>query len=191
MISGEGLERRRPLGRRLAAAMAFLAALALAAAPGGAQETADEGVRDAEAEEQPAKDLAFLRDCLDTLAARGAPARVCIEIVARSCASEPGGETTAGAVACEEREKDAWQALLLEAGQSLEQGMSNTERDRFTGAQEAWVAFRDAECAYEASLFEGGSLQDVERTACERRLTAERTIAIHERAADVEERTGE
>ncbi len=180
------LMRRR--GRRIASALGL--AVALAATPARAQENADEGVRDVESEDQAATDVAFLGECLDTLAARNAPARVCIDIVARQCASEPGGETTAGALACEERESDAWLALLNDAAVELEQGMSNTERDRFGEAQDAWSAYRDAQCAYEAALFEDDSLQNVERAACVRRLTATRTISLHERQAEIEERAG-
>jgi uncharacterized protein YecT (DUF1311 family) len=171
--------------------VALAVALAWAAPPAAAQENADEGVRDVETEDQAGADLAFLRQCLETLASRGAPARVCIDIVSRGCASEPGGDTTTGAVACFERERNAWQALMTEAATALEQAMSNTERERFAAAQEAWGAFRDAQCAYESSLFEDGSLAGVERTACERRIIAERTIAIHDRAAYIAEQTGE
>lgn len=175
------------------AALALAAALAWSALPAAAQDNPDEAVGDAETEteDQAAADVAFLRQCLDTLAARGAPSRVCIDIVTRGCASEPGGDTTTGAIVCFERERDAWQALMGEAATALEQAMSNTERERFAAAQEAWGVFRDAQCAYEASLFEGGSLAGVERTACERRIIAERTIAIHDRSAYIAEQNGE
>jgi uncharacterized protein YecT (DUF1311 family) len=177
-------------GRPVAAALGGLGALAVLAAPGVAQESPDEGVRDALTEEQAAQDVAFLRECLETLAARGAPARVCIDIVARDCVSEPGGETSAGALACEERESNAWQALLDEAAGELDRGMSNTERERFAAAQDAWGAYRDAQCAYEGAQLEDEDQPTVERASCVRRLTAERTIGMHERDAEVEERAG-
>lgn len=160
--------------------------------PDAAVEPAPEGdaatAAAVEAEGQAVADTTLVRECLATLSARGAPARVCMDIVTRSCATQPDGDTTAGAAACEERGRYAWSAMLAEASAALEDGMSNTERERFAAAQDAWSAFRDAQCAYEAALFEGDALQGVERTACERRLTAERTIAIHERSAAAEAR---
>jgi uncharacterized protein YecT (DUF1311 family) len=167
-----------------------LCALAMTAAPALGQANVDEGVRDALTEGQAVKDVAFLRECLDTLAARGAPSRVCIDIVARDCVSEPGGETSAGALACEERESNAWQALLDEAAVELDRGMSNAGRESFAGAQDAWAEYRDAQCAFEGALAEDEAFASVERAACVRRLTAERMIALHERDAEIEERGG-
>lgn len=188
--------------RRLPGAQAALLAAALLTALSTTAEAQDEAAPADEnaveealdpavaaaAADQGAKDRLLVGECLETLSARGAPARVCIDIVTRACVSEPGGETTAGAVACEVRERDAWMALLAEATEALDAGMSNTERERFAAARDAWAGFRDAQCAYEAAMFEDGSLQGLEQTACERRLTAERTIALHDRAADMAER---
>lgn len=174
---------------RAAAPACALLALAAAVAPARAQDAPDEGVRQAEDEEQGVKDVAFLRECLDTLAARGAPARACVGLVARQCASEPDGESNAGAIACEQRESDVWQALLEAAEDDLTDGMSNAERASFTSAQDAWLAFRDAQCAFEAALFDAEPAAETERTACMGRLTADRTIALYTREADAEERS--
>ena len=135
-------------------------------------------------------DIAFMRDCLDTLAARGAPARVCVGIVQRMCADEPGAETTAGAAACASREGEVWRMLLDETVASVDASLSNAERETFGRAHDAWSTYRDAECVYEASLYEGGSVANVERAACEGRLTAQRTLGLRERQADVAERMG-
>lgn len=42
-------------------------------------------------------------------------------------------------------------------------------------AQLAWISFRDADCAYAASLFEGGSQEPQVRNDCIARLTRQRT----------------
>ena len=42
-------------------------------------------------------------------------------------------------------------------------------------AQRAWIAFRDAACDAEASLYEGGTFQPVAGTECRTRLTQART----------------
>jgi uncharacterized protein YecT (DUF1311 family) len=41
--------------------------------------------------------------------------------------------------------------------------------------QRAWIAFRDAECAYRAAQFEGGSIAPLIRSSCMAELTRQRT----------------
>ena len=41
--------------------------------------------------------------------------------------------------------------------------------------QLAWLAFRDAECAYRAAQFEGGSIAPLIRSSCMAELTRQRT----------------
>ncbi|MGX5802691.1 lysozyme inhibitor LprI family protein [Bradyrhizobium sp. Arg314] len=45
-------------------------------------------------------------------------------------------------------------------------------------AQRAWIAFRDAECAYSTADSEGGSIHPMEVSQCLTRLTTERTKQI-------------
>ena len=42
-------------------------------------------------------------------------------------------------------------------------------------AQRAWIAFRDAECAFRAAQFEGGSIAPLIRSTCLAELTQQRT----------------
>jgi len=149
---------------------------------------------DEESAAQLAGDVAFMRDCLETLDARGAPSRVCIGLVVRQCGTEPaveeGEETTAGALVCEARESDVWQTMLDETGAVTDAGMSNSDREVFAAAQDAWALFRDAECAYEATLFDSDASAGVEQASCISRLTAERTLALRARNAEIEDRLG-
>jgi uncharacterized protein YecT (DUF1311 family) len=171
-----------------------LAIAALVGAAAVAQDEPADEVESIDADADPDAlfdaDLAFMQECLDTLAARGAPARACMGIVARQCGGSPGAETTAGAIACQSREGDVWSALLDAAVDELSQPMSNAERDAFSDAQDAWRVFRDAQCGYEAALYENGSLAGVERASCESRLTAQRTLDLRTRKQEVEERLG-
>lgn len=45
-------------------------------------------------------------------------------------------------------------------------------------AQRAWIAFRDAECEFQASAVEGGSAQPMVRNGCLAALTRERTEVL-------------
>jgi len=196
---GDARDGRSMMVGALSSVAAGLAAAALLLGGAWAQddaaaETETPATLDEESAAQLAGDVGFMRDCLETLDARGAPSRVCMGLVARQCGSEPaaeeGEETTAGAQACEARENDVWQSLLDETGAASEAGMSNSDREVFAAAQDAWALFRDAECAYEATLFDGEVLAEAERASCISRLTAERTLALRARQADVAERLG-
>ncbi|MBN8955575.1 MAG: DUF1311 domain-containing protein [Rhizobiales bacterium] len=47
-------------------------------------------------------------------------------------------------------------------------------RKLLTASQRAWIAFRDAECAFATSAVEGGSIQPMLRAQCLDALTAKR-----------------
>ena len=48
-------------------------------------------------------------------------------------------------------------------------------KERLPKAQRAWRAFRDANCAFEASSWEGGTGHGITLSACETRMTQHRT----------------
>lgn len=52
--------------------------------------------------------------------------------------------------------------------------LDETERNLFIQAQQAWLKFRDSHCKYEASSYEGGSMQPMVRYYCLAELTAAR-----------------
>ena len=47
-------------------------------------------------------------------------------------------------------------------------------RGKLQTAQRAWLVFRDAHCAFEASAFEGGTMRPMEYSACATNVTKER-----------------
>ena len=51
-------------------------------------------------------------------------------------------------------------------------------RKALVGAQKAWLAFRDAECDFEAAGARGGSIQPMIVAQCRTRLTEARTGAL-------------
>jgi uncharacterized protein YecT (DUF1311 family) len=53
-----------------------------------------------------------------------------------------------------------------------------TARDPVQAAQEKWKEYRDAECDAVAALYEGGSMQPMQRSACIVHLTNERIAEL-------------
>jgi uncharacterized protein YecT (DUF1311 family) len=101
----------------------------------------------------------------------------CKGVVANPCMSEPEGQTTVGMIECQSREGDAWQALLDAhiAGLNAD---DPSRSDELAAAKAAWEVWREAECIYQASEAEGGSLAGVIATDCHADITADRAIAL-------------
>jgi len=52
------------------------------------------------------------------------------------------------------------------------------QHQRLVAAQRAWIAFRDAECAFKTGLAEGGSAYPMLLAQCQAALTEQRTAAL-------------
>ena len=64
---------------------------------------------------------------------------------------------------------------LNQAYQALLPTLEPERRELLRVAQRAWIAFRDAHCAFEESEFAGGSMAPMIESLCVARLTEERT----------------
>lgn len=51
-------------------------------------------------------------------------------------------------------------------------------------AQRAWIVFRDAECTYQASIYEGGSMQPMAYAGCLQSLTEDRIKQLEQAAEE-------
>jgi len=110
----------------------------------------------------------------------------CIGEITRACHRELGdaGDTTAGLVICASREEEAWQALLVQSTDTLRQSETANQRRLLDDALAQGTEWARARCAYEASLYEGGSLARVLAAECLRNTTAERAIDLQRRLRD-------
>lgn len=74
---------------------------------------------------------------------------------------------------------------LNEAYQALVGQLSNNAAslEKLRTAQRAWIDFRDAECAFESSAVEGGSIQPMIQNGCLETLTESRTDQLREHAS--------
>lgn len=114
--------------------------------------------------------------CVAAAGASRAALEGCKGVVAEPCIEQPGGDTTGGMIRCYSAEALAWTAVLDAA---LAQARENEPRAAALGAsQEAWRLWREAECRYQASMYEGGTLAGVIANSCNADLTADRAIAL-------------
>ena len=63
----------------------------------------------------------------------------------------------------------------IEAARRYDASPEGQAEATLRAAQRAWIAYRDAACAAEAALWEGGSAQPMIRSGCLARLTDQRT----------------
>jgi len=130
----------------------------------------------------PAKDVATCVAEADGFAAR----RACVGEVSLACQDQgDGGVTSAGMAMCANRERAQWEALrdaALGALRARESATQIAARDRALTAHAAWS---QARCAYDASLYEGGSMAIYAAAACEMEQTADIALTLHMRAHEL------
>ena len=125
--------------------------------------------------------------CIAAAEGEFAAQRACIGQVNAACqdAEDGGGVTTAGMVTCANRERDEWVDLrdaALSTLRTRESAAQSASRDRALSAHAAWS---QARCAYDASLYEGGSMAIYAAAACEMGQTADIALTLHMRAHDL------
>jgi uncharacterized protein YecT (DUF1311 family) len=142
-----------------------------------------------------AQDLPFsaqiTRSCLANAQAQQGSAQACIGIAAERCMAGPGGSTTVGMGSCLGQEWRFWDDLLNQNYQTVmaqakamdaemrELGSSAaSQAEALRAMQRAWIPFRDAACAYEASTWGGGSGAGPASAACMMELTAAQALRL-------------
>ena len=136
-----------------------------------------------------ALDTAAMESCLKA-AAEPAAKYACIGRAAAACEEKPGGDTTAGMGDCLGAERDWWKARLTDTYDRLEAVHKESDATvadlpevppqapALEAAQKAWLAWREAECAYQQGFFAGGSAAGPAALSCEMTLTAQRAIDL-------------
>lgn len=71
---------------------------------------------------------------------------------------------------------------------ALEALLDKAEKARLAAAEHAWRAYADAECAFEAAPYEGGSLQPTIYGTCRIKLTTARQAELEQQLSDQKER---
>lgn len=116
--------------------------------------------------------------CLAASASREGDA-ACADRLQALCVSEgPAGETTPGLAACGPALARVWDDELNRLWPSALAAQDEAEGERLRAAQRAWIAFRDAECLFEAARWEGGSMGAYAGGFCVAGMTAERVADL-------------
>ncbi|MEM6481754.1 MAG: lysozyme inhibitor LprI family protein [Pseudomonadota bacterium] len=119
---------------------------------------------------------------------------VCIGRSAALCIDTPDGYTTVGMSFCANQEAVYWDNRLNAAYQALsaieaERDAAMAEfgsaapsmSDALRDMQRAWITFRDASCAYEASQWGGGSGTGPAVLSCRMHITGTQALALEAR----------
>ena len=104
--------------------------------------------------------------------------QACKRIVFKPCTQEPDNrESTLGLVMCNDREGEAWNAILK--ARSAELAKRDTYRAKaLADANAAWAKWIEAECFFHREEAQGGSAEGVITTQCLSDLTADRVISL-------------
>lgn len=115
--------------------------------------------------------LCLHREADDATRCLGEYTNACIRL-------SPEGETNAGMIGCTAEEHRAWEGVLATEYRALMEQRGSGPGDALRRSREAWIAARDADCAFSASRFEGGSHAPLEHVSCLRDKTAERVSQL-------------
>ncbi len=103
----------------------------------------------------------------------------CYGVVADPC-QQATKQTTLDIVACMGRETAAWDALLNRWYKELKAPLDEPSAEALRDAQRAWIAFRDADCAFAYTRWGDGSMRNVAGAYCQRDRTAGRAIELRD-----------
>jgi len=103
--------------------------------------------------------------------------RRCIGSVSTPCLNAPDGGTTLGATQCIGLETKAWDAILNRDYRALMGRLDAAQQEKLQKAQRAWIALRDADCAFPIE-FVRGSLSAVMAAECFQAHTADRVLTL-------------
>jgi uncharacterized protein YecT (DUF1311 family) len=97
------------------------------------------------------------------------------------CNDKTAMETTFGQKECAKYEYDLADAELNRVyGQLVSKMADAGETESLKKAQRAWIAFRDAQCDFEAYLNQGGTIYGLVVTGCQTDQTKKRTAELRQ-----------
>jgi uncharacterized protein YecT (DUF1311 family) len=118
-------------------AAAFVAVLALAAAPSV----------EAQTRKATAQESRLIRDCVEQKS-ENHKGEQCIGLVASRCLKKPGGEANLNRADCYRIEQEIWDAVLNETYRELQGDLDEDQKTKALDMQRAWIASRDATCEF-------------------------------------------
>jgi len=102
--------------------------------------------------------------------------------VASRSADDPCGLATTQLEAneCYKAEYLKSDAKLNATYHALRQKLSSQSREKLRNAQLAWIKFRDANCEFVATEYEGGTASSLSRSICLKTMTEKREVELQE-----------
>lgn len=105
----------------------------------------------------------------------------CIGAVSVPCQQQPGGYSTAGMIACTEREWAVWDERLNQAYRAALKGAEPKLSTALRATQRAWLAWRRETCKLPGIENEGGSIVGPLYLGCMMEATARQAIWLGQR----------
>src|SRR5262245_20760522 len=164
-----------------AARTVLSACIALVLAPAAAR------AESAKSEKPNPRDSAAVQSCIKSARAGSQQQERCIGIIADPCAKRPGAESTAGQVACADRELAVWDDILNETFRRLRDKLDEDQKVKLRDMQRAWIDSRDRTCAFYWDYFQG-TMASPMTAFCSNRETARRALFLLGFLADAEGR---
>lgn len=124
-----------------------------------------------------ARDSAAIQDCIKTGGEDTAKAEVCIGRVADPCLERDATRSTADQNACIDREHKVWDDILNETFRRLRDKLDETQKTKLRDMQRAWIASRDASCAFYWDFYRG-TMASPMTAYCQTRETARRALFL-------------
>jgi uncharacterized protein YecT (DUF1311 family) len=128
-----------------------------------------------------ADDVNAIEDCVKTAASAGKPmdaAEVCIGTVSHACLDDTKTKSTAGMVACIDREKIVWDDILNEAYRRLREKLDAGRQEKLRDMQCAWIASRDKTCGFYRDFYQG-TMASPMAASCVNKETARRALFLY------------
>ncbi len=104
--------------------------------------------------------------------------RDCIGVASAACQEEPDGQTTMGMASCTMRETAWWDEMLNHNYTTLQNTLDAETFAALRTAQRAWMDFRDAECDFQYTYWQEGTIRSLYASSCQLQMTAERALAL-------------
>lgn len=123
-----------------------------------------------------ARAAAAIQDCVKSKSAAGM-GETCIGIVSGPCLDKAADPSTTGMVACVARERAVWDDILNETYNRLRAKLDAKQQQKLRDMQRAWVAARDATCAFYWDFYQG-TMASPMSAGCVNKETAERALFL-------------
>ena len=140
------------------------------------------------AEEKPnPKDAATIEKCITSKTGRHWAWEQCIGIISEPCTKDEASMPPSEVIACEERERLVWDAILNKSYQALLKALEEDQQKKLREMQRAWIAWRDKNCDFLYDYFQG-TMANPMIAACLSRATGMQALYLRGFADDVAQR---